>query len=450
MTSKNISLYLSLSGVALTILYLIIFFLLAKFISRIKYDDKKTRKIFILAFCIKIIGGISFGLIYDYYYDWRGDAFYYFINANRLGDEILKYPVIYFKHLFGFITKDNIGLLPSDVNYIPRFSDTQVYAVHRFLSPFAILGLRNYYATSIVLNFFLFLINWKFFSFLIKLFPDRKKLITIAVLFIPSVLFWSSGLGKDAFTLSFALLFIVGFYNLFFKFKINFWNIFYLMFSAYIILALKPYILYSLLISIVIWLGFSYLQRVKNRILRVFVFPILMLSLGFTGLYVFSTISSSVGGAYKDVDSMLSKATIAQQDLKQEYYKGSAFDIGDYDASIEGAMSVTPAAIMAGLFRPFVWEARSAVVLLSGLENFVLLLLTLYLLFVVGIKRVVSSVAKNPFLIFCLVFSLSMAMGIGLSTSNFGALVRFKIPLVPFFVMFLLFIREDYKKEKSL
>ncbi|MGI6320711.1 MAG: hypothetical protein ACOXZK_07105 [Bacteroidales bacterium] len=188
----------------------------------------------------------------------------------------------------------------------------------------------------------------------------------------------------------------------------------------------------------------------RNRILRVFVFPIIMLSLGFAGLYVFSTISSSVGGAYKDVDSMLSKATIAQQDLKQEYYKGSAFDIGDYDASIEGAMSVTPAAIVAGLYRPFVWEARSMVVMLSGMENFVLLVLTLYLLFVVGIKRVVSSVAKNPFLIFCLVFSLSMAMGIGLSTSNFGALVRFKIPLVPFFVMFLLFIREDYKKEKSL
>ena len=443
--------YLTLPGIALITFYLLIFFLIIRFIAKLKYDDDvKLKKLFIYAFLVKIFGGIGFGLIYDFHYNWLGDTHHYFINSNMLGDVFLKYPSVYFKHLFGFVTKENIGLLPTDAGYYPPFRDSTMYAIHRFLSPFAIVGAKNYYVTCIVLNTFLYLVNWKFFSFLVKLFPDRKKLIAIAVLFVPSALFWSSGLVKDAFTFSFALLFIVGFYNLFFNFRINFWNIFYLVFSAYIILSIKPYILYSLLISSVIWLGFSYLQRVRNRILRVFVFPILMLSLGFAGLYVFCTISSSVGGAYKDVDSMLSKATIAQRDLKQEYYKGSAFDIGDYDASIEGAMSVTPAAIMAGLFRPFVWEARSMVVMLSGIENFVLLALTLYLLFVVGIRRVVSSVAKNPFLIFCLVFSLSMAMGIGLSTSNFGALVRFKIPLVPFFVMFLLFIREDYKKEKSL
>ena len=435
----------------LVAVYLLLFFLIIKFIGAVKYrENDKLKKLFTWAFLVKVGSGIMFALIYEYIYKWGGDTYSYFRQSSALGDVLFTYPSAYFKHLFGFVTRGNIGLIPSNIGYYPHFSDPQMYAIHRFLSPFTILGLKNYYLIGIVLNFFLFLINWKFFSFVSKFFPDRKKLIAIAILFVPSVLFWSSGLNKDAFTFSFALLFIVGFHNLFFKFRINFWNVFYLIFSAYIVLALKPYILYSLLISSVIWLGFSYLQRVKNRILRVFVFPIIMLSLGFAGLYVFSTISSSVGGAYKDVDSMLSKATIAQRDLKQEYYKGSAFDIGDYDASIEGAMSVTPAAIMAGLFRPFVWEARSAVVLLSGLENFVLLLLTLYLLFVVGIKRVVSSVAKNPFLIFCLVFSLSMAMGIGLSTSNFGALVRFKIPLVPFFVMFLLFIREDYKKEKSL
>jgi hypothetical protein len=143
---------------------------------------------------------------------------------------------------------------------------------------------------------------------------------------------------------------------------------------------------------------------------------------------------------------MLNKAVVSQQDLKQEYYQGSSFDIGDYAPTFEGALSVTPAAIVAGLYRPFIFEARSVVVFLSGFENLALLLITIYVFFKAGFVGTLRIISREPFLVFCLVFSIIMAWGIGLSTSNFGALVRFKIPLMPFFLILWLFILDEYKK----
>jgi len=52
-------------------------------------------------------------------------------------------------------------------------------------------------------------------------------------------------------------------------------------------------------------------------------------------------------------------------------------------------------------------------------------------------------------LIFCFSFSLLFAFALGFSTSNFGALVRFRIPFLPFFNLMLLalyFKRTTYHK----
>ena len=45
-----------------------------------------------------------------------------------------------------------------------------------------------------------------------------------------------------------------------------------------------------------------------------------------------------------------------------------------------------------------------------------------------------SIIFQDPYQLFCMIFTLILAFGIGLSTANFGALVRYKIPFMPFFV----------------
>ena len=47
---------------------------------------------------------------------------------------------------------------------------------------------------------------------------------------------------------------------------------------------------------------------------------------------------------------------------------------------------------------------------------------------------------KDPNLLFFITFSLIFAFAVGISTYNFGALSRYKIPCLPFFGAFLLIV----------
>lgn len=252
---------------------------------------------------------------------------------------------------------------------------------------------------------------------------------------IPSVGFWSSGLMKDSFTFSFCLLFITSFAKLFIDRKLNVFTIIALLLSSYIIMQLKVYILYSVIGACMVWLGLTYLQKVKSTVFKLAVAPLILLVVIVGAAVALRYVSQNVGGVFGDVDSMLNKASAAQMDLKQDYYEGEAFDIGDFDGSISSLISLAPKALIAGLFRPHIFECHSVVMILSGLENTALLLLTIWVFFKSGIKFTLKQFFTNSFVAMCMSFAVVLALGIGISTSNFGALVRFKIPLVPFFAL---------------
>lgn len=440
--------FLDAFGISLILLYLIVLTVIVRMFSILKFtDDKYTANLLFYAFLFKIFIGLGYGFIFDFYYNWSGDTYVYFENACNLGDQLFRYPGDFFRILFDQINPDNYHTLKTNDSYYLNLSSSATYSTHRFLCLFTIAGFKNYYLTTICLNSFLFIILWKFYRFVSGMFPEKKKMIAVSILFIPSATFWSSGIIKDPFTYTFAMLFIICFYNLFFLRKFNLKYILLLFLSIYIITQLKPYIFYALFISGMIWLGFSYVHLVKSRFLRIFILPPAMVIVGFASIYLFTFIAGRVGGTYQNIDSMLDKAVISQQDLKKDYYQGNSFDIGNYEPTLAGAISVTPAAINAGLYRPYIWEARNPVMFLSGLENFFLLLVTIYVFLRAGPVFFFKELAKEPFIIFCFMFSIVMAWGIGLSTSNFGALVRFKIPLLPFFLMGWLFVLDIFNKK---
>jgi hypothetical protein len=97
-------------------------------------------------------------------------------------------------------------------------------------------------------------------------------------------------------------------------------------------------------------------------------------------------------------------------------------------------------ATVAGLFRPFIWEARNPVMVISALENLVLLLLSLYLIARSGPIVFGRGVVSEPLVLFSFLFSITFAFSVGLTTSNFGALVRYKIPSIPFFLSSLIIL----------
>jgi hypothetical protein len=72
--------------------------------------------------------------------------------------------------------------------------------------------------------------------------------------------------------------------------------------------------------------------------------------------------------------------------------------------------------------------------LLSGLENLFILILFIRMLVKTRVIFLISAISGNPLLLVCFTFALLYGFFTGVTTPNFGALVRFKIPLLPLFV----------------
>ena len=91
-------------------------------------------------------------------------------------------------------------------------------------------------------------------------------------------------------------------------------------------------------------------------------------------------------------------------------------------------------AIVVTLYRPFLWEARNIVMLVSAFESLALLMLTLYILYRAGPLNFIRQATSEPVLVFAFLFSIIFAFAVGITSYNFGSLVRYKIPMLPFFI----------------
>jgi hypothetical protein len=57
---------------------------------------------------------------------------------------------------------------------------------------------------------------------------------------------------------------------------------------------------------------------------------------------------------------------------------------------------------------------------------------------------------RMPNVLFCLAFALVFAFAVGVSTFNFGTLSRYKIPIMPYYMLALGMILAYWKRERKL
>ena len=141
--------------------------------------------------------------------------------------------------------------------------------------------------------------------------------------------------------------------------------------------------------------------------------------------------------------SPIKKAKIETGYLVREDSNGkNNYELDLIDGTISGLLSSAPLAIFTALFRPLPMEIGSPTMVLSAVENTFLLIFVIYSLVRTGPFKFFGIALNDPFLNYCLVFSLFFAFGVGIAGTNFGALVRYKIPLMPFFFSFIYIARK--------
>ena len=93
-----------------------------------------------------------------------------------------------------------------------------------------------------------------------------------------------------------------------------------------------------------------------------------------------------------------------------------------------------PVAVVTVLFRPFVFEAHNLQSLLAAIEGTALLILCL--LRFGGAGRAIGSLRRQPYVVFCLVFTVLFIVAYS-SFANFGLLARQRVQLYPLFLVLI-------------
>ncbi len=409
---------------------------------------------FISGLIIKIIGGLGVCFIYIYYYGW-GDTVDYYYSSIDLGELLFKKSSVFFSILSGDNSLENLTQYYSDHGWGHIYRDSNSFAVTRITVFFSFLGLHCFLITSVLVATASYFGVWKLFRLFVTEFNEIKKPFAFAILFVPSVAFWGSGIMKDTYTLFATCLLFYCSYSMLLKKEKILKNIIGIIVSSYILISIRPYMFYISFDSMIIMLSYGYLSKIKTVFMKFLVFISIVILLWGGGISLFLYIGSHVNSDYS-LDNLLKKAVITQEDLKRDEYGSNSFDIGKLQPTLPGLISKAPLAINAGLFYPYIWKARNPVMIIAGLENLVLLLLTLYvfLLMIIasfrnGIKYMFRTTFDHPIIIFSIVYSLQYAFMIGLTTANYGALVRYKIPLIPFYLATLFIIIYKFNRESA-
>jgi hypothetical protein len=390
---------------------------------------------YILGIYAKILGSVFFSLIYVYYYG-NGDTISFFNSARPLANLMISDPARYLRALFEesnwtnyYSTFDPSSGYP--IGYI--YMDQRSYVLVKMISPIVLITMHNYLLSGVVVATIAFGGVWSLYRTLVRYYPRLHWELAIAVLFFPSTVFWGSGIMKDTFTFTALGWYVHCIDRIFFLKKgvRNAWII--AVVSAALMIAMKPYVFMMIFPATVLWVLYRRITGIRNVLIRLIFLPFMVaLFMGFT---IFTLVSLGDRFDKFSLDRALQTVVTAQDDMKRsEQYGENYFDLGDLEATWGSVMSKFPQATFAGLFRPALTDVSNVVMALAALENTWLLLFFIRILIRSRIVHFFTLLRVNPLLQVCFLFTMGYAFMIGVTTPNFGAMVRFKIPLLPLFV----------------
>jgi hypothetical protein len=437
---------MTLQDLFLSPVYFLMTFFALLIIRSKAVKDLTIKKYFFPAVFTKIFGALALGFVYQFYYK-GGDTLIYFLGAGYIYQAMFESPFQAIQLLF---TRGN-EMIDGAYYYtsiIPFYEDPPTYFIVKLASLCSIFNFHTYAVTALFFAIISFSGAWAMFLALYRMYPALHKQFAIAIFFIPSIFFWGSGILKDTVTLSALEWTFYAFANIFLL-KINIKrSILILLLSTYVILSVKIYILLCFIPAICIWLFSIYSSHIKSPATRSFLKPILFLGSVTLGLLAAGQISSDNEKYSFDKIVETSQTTSSYLLTVSAETSGSGYDLGPTDGTMLGFLKKAPQAIWVSLFRPYLWEAKKVIILFSSFESLFFLILTITTIKKVGITNIIGLVKNNDYILFSFVFTITFAFAIGISTANFGTLVRYKIPFLPFFISSL-YLLKSFEPEKK-
>jgi len=427
--------------------FLILFSLFFRAI-RNTYDDPLLRKYHRQGFWVKIVGCIAF-FTYSVYlspgdsiglYQKEGNNIYHLILHDSSHLHWLFQKGKFFDESF-LKEPHNGGYFKSEANYMV----TRIVAILSFITA------GRYAAISLIFACIAFSGVWKLFLFFYEQNSHMHKKFAIAILFFPTFVFWSGGVLKDTICIAALGWVTYSLYEILYRKKGFIKNSIILFVFGYLLAILKVYILISYVPFFILYIILKNIQEIKNKLLKYLLAPTLILACMFGFTKALNSFDEELGAyAVEDLTTSIQHLNSGFKAMNGNETAESNFDLGvEFDGSFRGLARLAPVAIATTFFRPFLWESHKASQLLASLESLVLMFFTLFIIFKSGLRTLIKLILTDPLIMYCFFFSIVFALFVGASTLNFGTLVRYKIPCLPFYTISLFLIYEKVK-ERSI
>ena len=427
-------------------IYLILFFL-AVFKLRNKFNsDKSTYKIYYAGIVVRLIAALGFACIAQYYYGY-GDSLSYFDEARIFHDKIISNPAN-LSHFFSSVESFRSLYDPMINRVTPYLYDASNLFVIRLATIFSFFSGNTYLTTTLFFVLLSFSGMWAIFKTFTNLYPSLKNQFAWGILYLPSASFWSSGILKDSVCIAALGWLFYCFYRFFITRERKMKYILIIICCIYIIWTVKFYILSAFIFAFFI-VGVLYLLfKLKGAFLKIIIWSTLILTV---------VIIIETDNKINDMLSTISVEFVVNNIKEQQrLYSTNAevdegnFDIGDIDPTFSGLLNKVPAVIGNVIFRPFVWESKKLIMFFAGLENLALMLISIYVFWKSELINFLKILSKDILIQFCFLFVIFFAIIVGLTSFNFGSMLRYKVPCVPFYTSFLILLNYKAQIKKKL
>ena len=449
-------------------------------------------------FIVKIAAGFFLTWIYTKYYPERqaADIFKYFDDSKVMFSAFENHKYAdYFKMLTG-IVNDNTYFDETYYNKMNHwyrvydFNYNDNHTIIRFNALVMLFSFGNFNVHTVFMCFLALLGTIALHKAFVVYFKGKENFLFVAFFLIPSVVFWGSGVLKEGILL-FALGFLFySFMHVFIHKKNIFFNLILLLLSVFLIVINKNYLLFAVVPAL-----FCYYVVQKFNIKRVFIFFLILYGLGAVGIIVFSPdtwhalalkerdfIAVAKGGAYlqnqQHIIRIAPDKKIFLDTLSPKTFKikqgstylswtydnpsdtifvtnntdtatfklmwdlpvaGSTISIVKLEPTIFSLLKTAPLALYNCLCKPGLFSSKSFLEKLAALENIFTLL---FLFFCIWFRK--KEFDKN-LLALCVFICLTILLLIGYTTPIAGAIMRYKVPVIPFLLMCGIIVLDESK-----
>ncbi|RLD43210.1 MAG: hypothetical protein DRI86_10380 [Bacteroidetes bacterium] len=404
------------------------------------YRTKSIPKLWInIAFSIKLLAAMAMIIIYSRSEKIKSDAdiFRYYEDSEVIFSALQNgEPIAYLKLITGVNSDDSsLDKYYIQINNFEHQEENNLTSNRLFIRYIAFLSiftLGTYGGIVVITSFLAFTGLWWIFLFFYSKLKKLKWVIFGIVFFTPSIVYWTSGILKESLLiLAISLIFNCGNYALQGKHPIK--RIFILILAFTVIFNIKPFLLLILIPPVLayLWLHFRPTQRALIPYFMMF-------------FIAFSFVSES--GKYMDIGiyDLLLEKQLQFTELALSEDSGSLVSPIMFQANSLSIATNSPIAIINTLFRPMFWEANNIMALFASFENLAIIIL---ILLIIIFPR--NNVDDPSLVWFTFIFSISFFIIIGLATPVLGALSRYRVIGLLFFLLGLIQLL-DIEKIKNI